>query len=77
MGLGHWKQALIETNGATIMNYLDWVCQEYRITSEGSSWVLFREWKQLYQKETDKNITWNETKEIKKVFQTDLYNCLV
>ncbi|KAL7953081.1 hypothetical protein V8C34DRAFT_71473 [Trichoderma compactum] len=66
MGLGLWKQALIKTNGATIINYLDWVCQEYRITSEDSSWVLFREWKQLYQKETGKNITWNETKEIKK-----------
>lgn len=77
MGLGQWKQALIETNSATIMNYLDWVCQEYRITSEGSSWVLFREWKQLYQKETGKNITWNDTKEIKKVFQIDLCNCLV
>lgn len=72
MDLSHWKQALFEANQATIMNFVDWVCEEYQITSEGSSWVYFREWKQLYQKETGKTISWHETKEIKKVPQIDL-----
>jgi len=33
---------------STAADFIDWICDNYRIKSEGSSWEYFRQYKQLY-----------------------------
>ncbi len=49
------------------MVFLDYVCETYRITSWGTSWIYFRQYKQLYASVTGRLMDRNDSKEVKKV----------
>ena len=49
------------------MDFLDYLCQTYRIKSWGSSWEYFRQYKQLYASANGRYMDRNDSKEVKKV----------
>lgn len=52
---------------STAMDFLDYLCEKYRIKSWGTSWEYFRQYKQLYTSVTGLLMDRNDSKEIKKV----------
>ncbi|EAQ91198.1 predicted protein [Chaetomium globosum CBS 148.51] len=65
-GFEHWRNAVKGANRATAMSFLQYLCQTYRITSWGTSWQYFRQYKQLYANVTGRYMDTNDSKEIKK-----------
>ena len=49
------------------MVFLDYICETYRIKSWGTSWLYFRQYKQLYASVTGRLMDRNDSKEVKKV----------
>ncbi len=49
------------------MDFIDYICDNYRITSEGTSWEYFRQYQQLYTDVNGRYMDRNDCKEIKKV----------
>lgn len=49
------------------MDFLDNLCEKYKIESSGTSWEYFRQYKQLYARTVGKYMDVNDSKEIKKV----------
>lgn len=50
-----------------MVSFLEYLCQTYRITTWGTSWQYFRQYKQLYASVTGRYMDTNDAKEIKKV----------
>jgi len=46
--LGLWKAAIETADKAIAMDFLDFICNTYIITSPDSSWEYFHQYKQLY-----------------------------
>jgi len=49
------------------MDFLVYICGNYNIGSEGSSWELFRQYQQLYTDVNGRYMDVNDRKEIKNV----------
>lgn len=49
------------------MDFLDHLCETYKITSSGTSWEYFRQYKQLYARKVGQYMNVNDSKEIQKV----------
>lgn len=64
--LGLWKAAIETANKAMAMDFLDYLCDTYKITSSGTSWEYFRQYKQLYSSVSGRYIDTNDSKEIHK-----------
>jgi hypothetical protein len=63
-------------NRAMAMDFLEYLCQTYRINSWGSSWEYFRQYKQLYANVTGRYMDLNDSKEVKKVHpQSPAHRC--
>jgi hypothetical protein len=52
---------------AMAMDFIDYICDNYRINSEGTSWEYFRQYKQLYADVNGRYMDTNDSREIKKV----------
>lgn len=55
------------------MDFLDHLCEKYKITSWGTSWEYFRQYKQLYARVVGQYMDRNDSKEVKKVRTKLLY----
>ena len=49
------------------MDFLDHLCEKYKINSSGTSWEYFRQYKQLYARKVGQYVDINDSKEIQKV----------
>lgn len=72
-GLGPWKDVIMKADKvkvmdlkATVMDFLDYLCSTFKITSAGTSWEYFRQFKLLYTSVTGKYMNTNDSKEIQK-----------
>ncbi|KAI1305758.1 hypothetical protein F5Y03DRAFT_384421 [Xylaria venustula] len=64
--LGPWLNAIQKADRATAMDFLDHLCENYKITSWGTSWEYFRQYKQLYARKAGKHMDLNDSKEVQK-----------
>ena len=51
---------------STAMDFLDYLCEKYRIKSWGTSWEYFRQYKQLYASVTGLLMDRNDSKKIRR-----------
>jgi len=65
--LGLWKAVIETADKAMAMDFLDYLCDTFKITSSGTSWEYFRQYKQLYSSVSGRYMDTNDTKEIRKV----------
>ncbi|KAI0398662.1 hypothetical protein F4802DRAFT_592559 [Xylaria palmicola] len=70
--LGPWLNAIQKADRATAMDFLDYLCENYKITSWGTSWEYFRQYKQLYARKAGKHMDLNDSKEVQKWHDTVL-----
>ncbi|KAK3934352.1 hypothetical protein QBC46DRAFT_368262 [Diplogelasinospora grovesii] len=68
--LGAWREAVEKADKATAMDFIDYICDNYNIKSEGSSWEYFRQYQQLYTDVTSRYMDRNDCREIKKFHDT-------
>lgn len=61
---------------STSADFLDWICDKYRITSEGTSWEYFRQYLQLYTDINGQYMDKNDCRAIKNVYRPCLYRSL-
>ncbi|KAK3935373.1 hypothetical protein QBC46DRAFT_453549 [Diplogelasinospora grovesii] len=64
--LGPWLKAIRKADRATAMDFLDHLCENYKITSWGTSWEYFRQYKQLYARKAGRYMDLNDSKEVQK-----------
>ncbi|KEY73695.1 hypothetical protein S7711_09571 [Stachybotrys chartarum IBT 7711] len=64
--LGHWKAVIEKADRAMAMDFLDHLCEVWTITSEGTSWEYWRQYKQLYSSVTGRYVDRNDNREILK-----------
>ncbi|KAG8852526.1 hypothetical protein FRB96_008621 [Tulasnella sp. 330] len=72
MNVGHWESVLSSASKGTAMDFLLHLCETCDITSSGTCWQYFRQWKQLYAKSTGRRMDINESDEVLKFHQTYL-----
>lgn len=65
--LGGWDDAIKKADASTAMDFIDYICDNYRITSEGSSWEYFRQYQQLYTDVNGQYMDRNDCRAIKNV----------
>ena len=61
--LGLWKAAIETADKAMAMDFLDFICNTYIITSPDSSWEYFHQYKQLYSSVSGRYMDTNGSKE--------------
>ncbi|KAI0531848.1 hypothetical protein GGR58DRAFT_518190 [Xylaria digitata] len=61
--LGPWLDAIQNADRATAMDFLDHLCEKYKITTWGTSWEYFRQYKQLYARKAGRYMDLNDSKE--------------
>ncbi|KAK4148342.1 hypothetical protein C8A00DRAFT_19818, partial [Chaetomidium leptoderma] len=66
IGEGFWRDVIKDAKRAMAMDFLEYLCQTYRITSWGTSWEYFRQYKQLYAGVAGRYMDINDSKEVKK-----------
>ncbi|KAJ4307316.1 hypothetical protein N0V88_000699 [Collariella sp. IMI 366227] len=72
----HWKEVLENADRAEAMDFLEYLCQSCRITSWGTSWEYFRQYKQLYASVNGRYMDRNDSREVQKwhdIVLIDLY----
>ncbi len=65
--LGAWDDAMKKADMSTAADFLDWVCDNHKITSEGTSWEYFRQYLQLYTDINGQYMDKNDCRAIKNV----------
>ncbi|KAL2024965.1 hypothetical protein VTK56DRAFT_3664 [Thermocarpiscus australiensis] len=65
-GKGPWAEAIQKADCATAIDFLDHLCEKYKITSWGTLWEYFRQYKQLYARVVGQYMDCNDSKEVKK-----------
>lgn len=65
--LGDWKQVILKADRAMAMDFLDYLCERWKIISEGTSWEYWRQYKQLYSSVTGRYVDRNDAREVHKV----------
>lgn len=58
-----------QADRAMAMDFLDHLCETWKINSEGTSWEYWRQYKQLYSSVTGKYVDRNDGREVLKVSQ--------
>ncbi|KAK3186299.1 hypothetical protein K4F52_004837 [Lecanicillium sp. MT-2017a] len=66
--LGMWKDVIQKLDRPTAMDFLDYMCETWKIRSDGSSWEYWRQLKQLYSSVTGCFIDRNDNREIQNTF---------
>ncbi|KAJ6619252.1 hypothetical protein B0H10DRAFT_1183280 [Mycena sp. CBHHK59/15] len=64
MQLGDWESILQTAGKGTAMSFLIHMCRTCDITSEGTSWEYFRQWKQLYSLATGQRMDTNDSADV-------------
>lgn len=64
---GSWKDVMARAARVMAMDFLYYLCDNYRIRSEGTSWEYFRQFKQLFSCVNGRYMDTNDCKEILKV----------
>lgn len=57
------------------MDFLDHMCETYKITSWGTSWEYFGQYKQLYARKVGQYMDCNDSKEVQKVKADTIFPC--
>ena len=65
--LGDWKDVIKRGDRAMAMDFLDHLYEMWKITSEGTSWEYWRQYKQLYTSVTGRYVDRNDGREVLKV----------
>ncbi|RYP47302.1 hypothetical protein DL768_006604 [Monosporascus sp. mg162] len=68
--LGPWEGAIKKADMSTATDFVDWICDNHRITSEGSSWEYFRQYQQLYTDINSRYMDKNDCRVIKNFHDT-------
>ncbi|RYO96655.1 hypothetical protein DL764_007436 [Monosporascus ibericus] len=68
--LGSWNDAIKKMDAATAMDFIDYICDNYRINSESSSWEYFRQFQQLYTDANGRFMDRNDCRAIKNFHDT-------
>ncbi|KAK0637170.1 FluG domain-containing protein [Bombardia bombarda] len=68
--LGAWEDVIKKAGVSTATDFIDWICDNYNIKSEGSSWEYFRQYQQLYTDTNGKYMDRNESRAIKNFHDT-------
>ena len=58
-----------QADRAMAMDFLDHLCETWKIASEGTSWEYWRQYKQLYSSVTGRYVDRNDSREVLKVSQ--------
>ncbi|KAI0876768.1 hypothetical protein GGS24DRAFT_513091 [Hypoxylon argillaceum] len=61
-----WLNVIQKADRVTAMDFFDYLCEKYKITSWGTSWEYFRQYKQLYNRMTGRPMDTNDSKEVQK-----------
>lgn len=65
--LGDWQNTIKNLDRPMAMDFLDHLCERWKITSYGTSWIYWRQFKQLYASVTGRFVDRNDNREIHKV----------
>ncbi|KAL7786357.1 FluG domain-containing protein [Trichoderma ceciliae] len=68
--MGPWEEALLKADKLIAMDFILFICDNYKIKSENTSWVYFRQYKQLYTSVTGASMSRDESREIKNFHDT-------
>ncbi|KAL2186838.1 hypothetical protein L209DRAFT_779004 [Thermothelomyces heterothallicus CBS 203.75] len=64
---GSWQNVIRNADRTEAMDFLEYLCQSYRIKSWGTSWEYFRQYKQLYASVSSRYMDRNDSREVQKV----------
>ncbi|KJZ69228.1 hypothetical protein HIM_11378 [Hirsutella minnesotensis 3608] len=69
---GHWTEVIRRLDRPMAMDFLDHLCERWKIKSEGTSWEYWRQFKQLYSSVTGQHFDRNHNREVQKWHDTVL-----
>lgn len=65
--LGDWKETIKKLSRPVAQDFLDHLCERWKITSWSTSWIYWRQFKQLFTSVTGQFFDRNDNNEVRKV----------